>query len=85
MSDEKQIESMAVYIVGKYSHLDCAFNNSGVQTPQKPMGEFSYEKFDKLIAVDFKGVWNCMKFEIIQILKQEGKGSIVNKFFTRRV
>lgn len=53
------------------------FNNAGVQTPQKPMAEISYEEFDKTVAVDFKGVWNCMKFEIEQMLKQGG-GSIVN-------
>ncbi len=78
VSDEKQVETMVAYIVEKYGHLDCAFNNAGVQTPQKPMAEITYAEFDKTVAVDFKGVWNCMKFEIIQMLKQEGKGSIVN-------
>lgn len=78
VSDEKQVENMINHIVETFGHLDCAFNNAGVQTPQKPMAEISYEEFDKTVAVDLKGVWNCMKFEIEQMLKQKDGGSIVN-------
>jgi NAD(P)-dependent dehydrogenase (short-subunit alcohol dehydrogenase family) len=77
VSDENQVEKMVQDIVDKFGRLDCAFNNAGVQTPQRPMAEISYEEFDKTVAVDLKGVWNCMKFEIEQMLKQGG-GSIVN-------
>ena len=52
-------------------------NNAGVQTPQRPMAEITDAEFDKTVAVDFKGVWNCMRFEILQMLKQGG-GAIVN-------
>ena len=78
VSDEKQVKCMIEHIVETFGHLDCAFNNAGVQTPQKPMAEITYEEFDKTVAVDFKGVWNCMKYEIEQMLKQENKGCIVN-------
>ena len=84
VSDEKQVEKMISWIVEKYGKLDCAFNNAGVQTPQRPMAEITYEEFDKTVAVDLKGVWNCMKFEIEQMLKQEvndstgARGCIVN-------
>lgn len=77
VSDENQVKAMIDWIVEKYGRLDCAFNNAGVQTPQRPMAEITYEEFDKTIAVDLKGVWNCMKFEIEQMLKQGG-GAIVN-------
>lgn len=78
---------MIKHIVNTYGRLDCAFNNAGVQTPQKPMADITYEEFEKTVAVNFKGVWNCMKFEIEQMLKQDSKtgtggiayrGAIVN-------
>ena len=78
VSDEKQVEKMIADIVKKYGRLDCAFNNAGVQTPQRPMAEITFEEFDKTVKVDFRGVWNCMKYEIIQMLKQDTKGAIVN-------
>lgn len=77
VSDEKQVQKMIEDIVLEYGKLDCAFNNAGIQTPQRPMAEITYEEFDKTVAVDLKGVWNCMKFEIEQMLKQGG-GAIVN-------
>lgn len=77
VSDEKQVQKMIEHIVKTFGRLDCAFNNAGVQTPQKPMAEITYEEFDKTVGVDLKGVWNCMKFEIGQMLKQ-GEGAIVN-------
>ena len=61
----------------KFGRLDAALNNAGIQTPQKPMAEISDAEFDRTVAVDFKGVWNCMRCEIRQMLKQGG-GSIVN-------
>lgn len=82
VSDEKQVEKMIDGIVKEYGKLDCAFNNAGVQTPQKPMAEISFEEFDKTVNVDFRGVWNCMKYEIKQMLKQDNiegtRGTIVN-------
>lgn len=69
VSDENQVQKMIEHIVAEYGKLDCAFNNAGVQTPQKPMAEITYDEFNRTVAVDFKGVWNCMKFEIEQMLK----------------
>lgn len=77
VSNENQVQKMIEDIVSLHGKLDCAFNNAGVQTPQRPMAEITYEEFDKTVAVDLKGVWNCMKFEIEQMLKQGG-GAIVN-------
>ncbi len=77
VSDNNAVQKMVEHIINTYGRLDCAFNNAGVQTPQRPMAEITYDEFDKTVAVDLKGVWNCMKFEIEQMLKQGG-GSIVN-------
>jgi NAD(P)-dependent dehydrogenase (short-subunit alcohol dehydrogenase family) len=78
VSMAKQIEAMVAKAVETYGRLDCAFNNAGIEGR---MGgstvECSEENFDRTIAVNLKGVWLCMKYEIPQMLKQGG-GSIVN-------
>ena len=71
------VKSMMEWIVATYGRLDAALNNAGIQTPQRPMAEITDAEFDRTVAVDLKGVWNCMKFEIEQMLKQ-GSGAIVN-------
>lgn len=77
VSDASQVEKLICWIVEKFGRLDAALNNAGVQTPQRPMAEITDDEFDKTVAVDFKGVWNCMRYEILQMLKQGG-GAIVN-------
>jgi NAD(P)-dependent dehydrogenase (short-subunit alcohol dehydrogenase family) len=70
-----------------YGRLDCAFNNAGIAPYQvdasgKKTAEWGEESFDRMIAVNLKGVWLCMRAEIRQMLTQKamGKagGSIVN-------
>jgi NAD(P)-dependent dehydrogenase (short-subunit alcohol dehydrogenase family) len=63
--------------VETFGALDCAFNNSGILPPTKPLAETEASDFDKVIAVDLRGVFLCMKYEIRQMLKAGG-GTIVN-------
>ena len=77
VSDTRAVEAMVEWIVTTYGRLDAAHNNAGIQTPQRPMAEITDEEFDRTVAVDLKGVWNCMRYEIRQMLKQGG-GAIVN-------
>lgn len=77
VSDAQAVKEMIEWIVATYGRLDAAHNNAGIQTPQRPMAEITDDEFDRTVAVDLKGVWNCMKFEIEQMLKQGG-GAIVN-------
>ncbi len=68
--------------VTAYGRLDCAFNNAGIAGYQvhsigQKTAEWSEESFDRMIAVNLKGVWLCMKQEIPQMLKAGG-GAIVN-------
>lgn len=77
VSDTQAVKEMIYWIVTTYGRLDAALNNAGIQTPQRPMAEITDEEFDRTVAVDLKGVWNCMRYEIIQMLKQGG-GAIVN-------
>lgn len=77
VSDTQAVKTMIDWIVTTYGRLDAAHNNAGIQTPQRPMAEITDEEFDRTVAVDLKGVWNCMRYEILQMLKQGG-GAIVN-------
>lgn len=77
VSDTQAVKEMVEWIVAMYGRLDAALNNAGIQTPQRPMAEITDEEFDRTVAVDLKGVWNCMRYEILQMLGQGG-GAIVN-------
>lgn len=77
VADDKAVKRLIEWTISTYGRLDAAFNNAGIQTPQTPAAEISNEDFDRTVAVDLRGVWNCMKYEIPQMLKQ-GEGSIVN-------
>lgn len=77
VSDTRAVKEMIDWTVATYGRLDAALNNAGIQTPQRPMAEITDEEFDRTVAVDLKGVWNCMRYEIIQML-QQGGGAIVN-------
>ncbi len=77
VSDTDAVKTMIEWIVEKYGRLDAALNNAGIQTPQRPMAEITDDEFNRTVAVDLKGVWNCMRYEILQMQKQ-GSGTIVN-------
>ena len=70
VADTQAVKKMIDWIVSEYGHLDAAHNNAGIQTPQRPMAEITDDEFDHTVAVDLKGVWNCMRYEILQMLKQ---------------
>jgi NAD(P)-dependent dehydrogenase (short-subunit alcohol dehydrogenase family) len=61
----------------KYGRLDFAFNNGGVEGLSAPTHECTHENWDRTIGINLKGVWLCMKHEIVQMLRQ-GNGTIVN-------
>lgn len=77
VADPQAVKEMIDWIVSTYGRLDAAYNNAGIQTPQRPMAEITDDEFDRTVAVDLKGVWNCMRYEILQMLQQE-HGAIVN-------
>ncbi|MBI3758581.1 MAG: SDR family oxidoreductase [Deltaproteobacteria bacterium] len=72
-----QVEAMVNKTVETYGRIDCAFNNAGIEGRMANTAEATEENFDRIIAINLKGVWLCMKYEITQMLKQGG-GSIVN-------
>lgn len=77
VTDEAQVKAMVERMVSAFGRLDAAFNNAGVQSPAVETADASGTEFDRVIAIDLKSVWNCMKYELIQMRKQ-GSGAIVN-------
>jgi NAD(P)-dependent dehydrogenase (short-subunit alcohol dehydrogenase family) len=82
VTDSAAVEAMVGAVVSAYGRIDCAFNNAGIAGFQvdaagKKTHEWADASFDRMIAVNLKGVWLCMKHEIVQMLAQGG-GRIVN-------
>ncbi len=77
ISVTKDVEMMINKTVETYGRLDCAFNNAGIEGKATDTVACTEENFDRIIAINLKGVWLCMKYEIPQMLKQGG-GAIVN-------
>jgi NAD(P)-dependent dehydrogenase (short-subunit alcohol dehydrogenase family) len=78
VSVPQQVAAMVAKTIETHGRLDCAFNNAGIEGRiMMSTVECSEENFDRTIAINLKGVWLCMKYEIPQMLKQGG-GSIVN-------
>ena len=63
--------------VKTFGRLDFAFNNAGIEYAFKPAAEITEEEWDRIIDIDLRGVFLCMKHEIPLMLKQ-GAGAIVN-------
>jgi NAD(P)-dependent dehydrogenase (short-subunit alcohol dehydrogenase family) len=77
VSKAAEVEALITKVVQTYGRLDCAFNNAGIEGVFVSTAECSEENWDRTLAINLKGVWLCMKYEIPQMLKQGG-GAIVN-------
>ncbi|MFC1532004.1 glucose 1-dehydrogenase [Thermodesulfobacteriota bacterium] len=78
VSKASDVQELIRNTIDSYGGLDCAFNNAGIGTGEpKTTVECSEEDWDRLIDINLKGIWLCMKYEIPEILKR-GSGAIVN-------
>jgi NAD(P)-dependent dehydrogenase (short-subunit alcohol dehydrogenase family) len=77
VADEAQVASMVAHRVSTYGHLDAAFNNAGVQVPVVEAADAELADFDRVNAINHRGVWTCMKHELRQ-MRSQGSGTIVN-------
>jgi NAD(P)-dependent dehydrogenase (short-subunit alcohol dehydrogenase family) len=73
-----EVEATVAAAVRIFGRLDCAHNNAGIAGKMLRTADDTEENFDRVIAIDLKGVWLCMKYEILQMLKQGARGAIVN-------
>jgi len=78
VSQAAEVQALISQAVATYGRLDCAHNNAGIGSrPRAPLHECTEETWDRVLGINLKGVWLCMKYEIIQMLTQ-GTGTIVN-------
>ena len=72
------VQAMISRVVETYGRLDCAHNNAGIEGDfTARLHEYTEEIWDRLMDINLKGVWLCLKYEIQHMLEQ-GSGSIVN-------
>jgi NAD(P)-dependent dehydrogenase (short-subunit alcohol dehydrogenase family) len=77
VSQAAEVEALVKKAVATYGRLDCAHNNAGIEGPGATTVDYAEARWDRVIAVNLKGVWLCMKYEIPEMLKHGG-GAIVN-------
>ncbi len=71
-------DAMVRAAVQRYGRLDCAVNNAAVTPDTHPIAELDESEWDRILAVDLKGVALCLKYELAQMLSQGDGGAIVN-------
>ncbi len=77
VSDEDQVAALVARTVAEFGRLDMAFNNAGIQVPPSDPADEPAEHFDRVTAVNLRGIWTCMKHELRQ-MRAQGNGAIVN-------
>ena len=77
VTDDTQVASMIDRTVFAFGRLDAAFNNAGVMQRRVDTAEISGDEWDRVMAINLRGVWSCMKYELPQMLRNGG-GAIVN-------
>ena len=77
VSDDALVAAMVDRAVAEFGRLDIAFNNAGVMAHIAPTADSTREDWDRVIGINLRGVWSCMKHELRQMQRQ-GSGAIVN-------
>lgn len=79
VGDPRSITSLIEMTVERFGRIDCAFNNAAEAGESRALAEGDEADFERVVAVDLRSVWLCMKLEIEQMLRQEPRGgAIVN-------
>jgi NAD(P)-dependent dehydrogenase (short-subunit alcohol dehydrogenase family) len=78
VTDRAAVEDFVAGAVERFGRLDCAVNAAGISGPSAtPIADLSEEDFDRIMGINAKGVWLCMKYQIPAMLAHGG-GAIVN-------
>ena len=78
VADRGQVEAAVAFAVATYGRLDGAFNNAALPERFTPLLEAREDTFDRIMAVNVRGVWYCLRAQARQMRRQGGGGSIVN-------
>lgn len=77
VSRPKEVEAAVAQAVAAFGRIDCAFNNAGVENKAAPLHEIDLEEWDRILNINLRGTFLCMKHEIAQMVRQGG-GVVVN-------
>lgn len=78
VSDEQQVKMAVEQVVSHFGKINVAYNNVGIHAAvRENLGDTEGDDFDHVIAVNLRGIWNCMKYELLE-MEKAGKGAIVN-------
>jgi NAD(P)-dependent dehydrogenase (short-subunit alcohol dehydrogenase family) len=77
VSVPEEVEAAVAHTVERFGRLNCAFNNAGVENKAAPVHEIALDEWDRILGINLRGTFVCMKHEIAQMLRQGG-GVIVN-------
>ncbi len=77
VSDTESVEHMVDVAVDTYGSLDFAHNNAGILTDFVEVTGIREEQWDRLLDINLKGIWACMKAEL-PVMNEQGSGAIVN-------
>ena len=77
VTDEAAVAAWVDGVAAAQGRIDCAFNNAGVSGGPGRIHEYTEDNWSRVLDINLTGVWLCMKYEIIQMLNQDG-GTIVN-------
>jgi NAD(P)-dependent dehydrogenase (short-subunit alcohol dehydrogenase family) len=72
------VETLVDKAVAHYGRIDCAVNAAAIEEESLPLADGEDAQFDRIMGVNVKGVWLCMRAQLRQMLRQEGGGAIVN-------
>lgn len=77
VSDDVNVAAMVDRTIAEFGRLDAAFNNAGVMARIVPIADASQDEWERVIGINLRGVWSCMKHELRQ-MERQGSGAIVN-------
>lgn len=77
VTDERQVEAAVEKTVARFGRLDAAYNNAGVQSLVTDIADLETAEYDRVMDINLKGVFLCMKYELRQ-MRRQGSGAIVN-------
>ena len=77
VSEPADVERLVTETLSSFGRLDYAFNNAGIEGDSADTAACTEENWNRVIDVNLKGVWLCMRAEI-PVMRKQGSGVIVN-------
>ena len=72
VANSDQVSALVDRTIQEFGRLDYAHNNGGIEGPVKPVIDLTEEEWDRVIDINLKGVWNCLRYQIPVMLEQGG-------------